>query len=315
MRCALIFVLSFVFNHTFLGGQDMHPIIESLESRRLLAANLLLNGSFETPAIGVGASGQGFTTFATGSTVGSGWKVDSGSVDIVSNATGTTYSTKAANGNQSIDLAGLAPGKLTQTVTTAASHRYLLTFAWTATPFLGGGSPDIRKMHVVFGGKTIATLSKTAVGLSGSSPGFATVTILVTATSASSALSFICDSAGTLGTMIDNVSLTAVPFGTAAITGQVFADGNGDGIKGTDAIGLSGWTVYIDLDKNGILDTGDIVTTTDHFGNFSIANLAAGTYTVKIATQVGWKTTTPASINVPVTTTTITDKLFGEQPI
>ena len=36
------------------------------------------------------------------------------------------------------------------------------------------------------------------------------------------------------------ISFTAIPAGTASISGQVFGDGNGDGKKGIDAIGLSG---------------------------------------------------------------------------
>jgi hypothetical protein len=289
--------------------------IEQLERRQLFATNLLLNGDFESPAIGVGASGQAFTTFPTGSTIGSGWKVTAGSVDVVSNSFPATFATKPASGKQCIDMDGLAPGTLSQNVATVSGHRYLLKFSYTPTPFAGGGSPDTRQLAVQFGGTTIVTLSKSVVGSNPASPPWTTVTYLVTAKSSASAVTFVAKSAGTLGMAIDAVSLTAVPFGTASISGQVFADGNGDGIKGVDAIGLSGWKVYIDLNNNGSFDTGDIVSTTDHLGKFSFTGLAAGTYKVKIVQQTGWKLTTSATLSITVSTTAVSGKLFGEQPM
>ena len=160
----------------------MHALIESLEARRLFATNLLSNGSFETPQIGVGASGQGYTDYAAGSVLGSAWKVTANSADIVSNKAGTSYSSKAENGNQCVDLAGFAPGTISQTVVTAASHEYELSFSWTATPFAGGGAPTVRTMNVTFGGKTIASLSKSVTGETPTNPGWQTSTYLVTAT-------------------------------------------------------------------------------------------------------------------------------------
>lgn len=293
----------------------MHCAIESLERRRLFATNLLLNGDFESPAIGAGQSGQAFTTFTAPATIGSGWKVTANSVDIVSNAFPAAFAVKPASGKQVIDMDGLAPGTLTQSVPTVSGHRYLLTFSWTATPFLGGGAPDVRKLDVQFAGKTLVSLSKSAVGLTATAPGWQTLQYLVTASSASSAVTFIAKSAGTLGAAIDNVSLVAAPFGTASISGQVFGDGNGDGVKGVDAIGLLGWSVYIDLNNNAKRDTNELLVTTDRFGKFTLNNLAAGTYKVRVVQQTNWKLTTPAILSVTVTTTAVTNKLFGEQPI
>ncbi len=293
----------------------MSTHIEAMEPRRLFATNLLSNGSFENPAIGFGASGQGYTDFSVGQTIGSGWKVAAASVDVVSDKPGSTFASTAASGHQWLDLAGASPGTISQSVTTAANHQYELSFAWTSNPFPGFGSPDVKTMKVTFGGKTVATLSKSVTGETAAKPGWQTSTYLVTASSASSAVSFINTTAGAAGMALDNVTLTAVSFGTGAIGGQVFADGNGDGQKGTDAIGLPGWKVYLDLNANGVLDSADRVTTTDHLGNYSFTNLGAGTYTVRIVAQSGWKTTTAASVVVPVTSTVVKNKLFGEQPI
>jgi uncharacterized protein (DUF2141 family) len=294
----------------------MRALIQTLEGRTLLAGNLLINGDFETPNIGNGASGQGFTTYATNSAIGTtGWKVTAGSVDVVRNAAGTTYATKPASGSQCIDLDGLQPGTISQNVTTVVGRRYLLRLAYTATPFVGDGAAT-RTATVSFGGKTVVNLSKAVAGLTPQNAGWSYVEYLVVATSTTSAVTIKGTSPGSLGIAVDNVSLTEMPFGTASIAGQVFADGNGDGIKGTDAIGLSGWTVYIDTNNNGKLDTNEISAVTDRFGNYTIGSLAAGSYKLRVVQQTNWKLTTPAPLSITLTAgQKLTNKLFGEQPI
>ena len=47
------------------------------------------------------------------------------------------------------------------------------------------------------------------------------------------------------------------------ITGRVFQDSNGDGSQQTGEAGLSGRTVYLDANNNGVLDTGEATATTD----------------------------------------------------
>jgi len=295
----------------------MRNQIESLESRRLLSGNLLVNGSFETPQIGFGASGQDFTDYAAGHVAGAGWNVTANTVDIVSNKPGGTYASAPAAGTQYLDLDGFAPGTISQSVATVVGQRYLLRFAYTATPFaVDGSSPAVRTASVLFGGKTITSLSKNVTGETPTKPGWTYVAFMVTATSKSSAVAFVGKSAGSLGIALDDISLTTIPSGTSTISGQVFADGNGDGKKGIDAIGLAGWTVYIDLNNSGTLDQFDLKVTTDHLGKFSFGTLAAGTYKLRIVAQTGWKLTTPAVLTVTVGAgqTSLTS-LFGEQPI
>ena len=54
-------------------------------------------------------------------------------------------------------------------------------------------------------------------------------------------------------------------FQTFSINGRVFHDANGDRVQQADEPGLSGWTVYLDANSNGTLDstfgTGGKVTT------------------------------------------------------
>jgi RHS repeat-associated protein len=52
--------------------------------------------------------------------------------------------------------------------------------------------------------------------------------------------------------------------------------------------GLAGWTVYIDQNHVGQLESGDPTTTTDADGNYSFSGLAPGTYWVAEQLQSGW---------------------------
>ncbi len=84
----------------------------------------------------------------------------------------------------------------------------------------------------------------------------------------------------------------------ATISGTVFNDLNADGVKNTGESGQSGWTVYLDADGNGQLDTGETTATTAADGSYSFGGLAAGTYAVAEVQRPGWQQTSPAG-NVP----------------
>jgi hypothetical protein len=62
------------------------------------------------------------------------------------------------------------------------------------------------------------------------------------------------------------------------VTGVVFNDANLDGSKGSTEPGLAGVTVYVDSNKNGVKDTGELSTVTDSTGTYKFF-LAPGTST------------------------------------
>ncbi|NQU75481.1 MAG: hypothetical protein HQ546_04085, partial [Planctomycetes bacterium] len=96
------------------------------------------------------------------------------------------------------------------------------------------------------------------------------------------------------GIDFDNVRL-------ATIEGQVNyeIDTNGDGdTSDTDEKGtLEGWTVYLDVDRNGQLDAGEVSTVTGVGGAYSFVGLAGGLYraNVIVPTTRGWVAVTPSS--------------------
>jgi subtilisin-like proprotein convertase family protein len=77
------------------------------------------------------------------------------------------------------------------------------------------------------------------------------------------------------------------------VVGTVYADLNKDGTRVAEPP-LVGRTVYVDLNNSGSFVAGDPSAVTDNHGNYAIAGLAPGTYTIRTVLPAGWTTTAPA---------------------
>ncbi|MDA1251424.1 MAG: FG-GAP-like repeat-containing protein [Planctomycetota bacterium] len=62
-----------------------------------------------------------------------------------------------------------------------------------------------------------------------------------------------------------------------SVTGRKFDDTNGNGVQDMGETGLGGITVYADLNENGVLDSGDRLTTTDFDGTYTLDLVPPGT--------------------------------------
>ncbi|MEM7555851.1 MAG: Ig-like domain-containing protein [Cyanobacteria bacterium P01_A01_bin.84] len=87
---------------------------------------------------------------------------------------------------------------------------------------------------------------------------------------------------------------------TAEIKGGAWNDINGDGVRNPEESSLSGWTVYLDTNKNGQLDSGETSTTTGGNGEYVFKNLAPGSYDIAYVPQLGWENTAQTDILIPV---------------
>lgn len=92
--------------------------------------------------------------------------------------------------------------------------------------------------------------------------------------------------------------VTDVDFGNfelppSSISGQKWNDLNGDGVKDANEPGLAGWTIYLDQDNDGVLDSDELFTVTDDEGQYAFTDLPFGTYIVAELLQEGWKQTFP----------------------
>lgn len=101
----------------------------------------------------------------------------------------------------------------------------------------------------------------------------------------------------------------------ALISGKVFKDNDNDGKLDSGEPGLAGWTVFSDADGDGVLDANEARAVSDSSGNYNLI-VSAGTHTVKIVQQSGWKRTTQGSFVLSMASGGIsTNKLFGEKKL
>jgi hypothetical protein len=87
-------------------------------------------------------------------------------------------------------------------------------------------------------------------------------------------------------------SVSGRDFGAApagSISGRVFNDLDGDGVKDASEGGAAGFRVYLDANSNGRFDSGETSVLTGSGGTYTFAGLRPGVHVVRYASPVGWK--------------------------
>ena len=100
-----------------------------------------------------------------------------------------------------------------------------------------------------------------------------------------------------------------------SVSGTVWNDLNGNGTLDFSESGLAGWTVFLDQNNNGLLDGGELNMVTDSSGAYTFTSLAAGTITIGVEMQNGWRATYPLANSQTLLLRSgqeVTDVSFGE---
>ena len=191
-------------------------------------ANVLNNGSFETPVVPQGS----YQTIAQGAEpAGFGWSVVSGNVDVVTQ--GVVGAGTAFDGLQFLDLDGNMPGAIAQTFATRPGAVYTLKFAY-ANNFSAGSMSSQAVVSVVDATTSANLIPPLAIAHSSSSTSGLTwtqsATIQFTAQGATTTLVFTSTdpSNSSTGILLDAISVDLVVAspGTAQVLPQ-FAFGGG----------------------------------------------------------------------------------------
>jgi hypothetical protein len=100
------------------------------------------------------------------------------------------------------------------------------------------------------------------------------------------------------------------------ISGYLWNDLDGDGVWDAGEPGQNGWTVYVDRNDDGLLQSGEpwFVTQNDgqHDGAFWFADLPAGSYVVREVLPEAWRQTFPAGVDSSHRVTTPRRGDFGQ---
>jgi choice-of-anchor C domain-containing protein len=194
-----------------IGGICALPLASS--------ASLVQDGSFESTI-----ANPLFQTFNAGQSFG-GWTVSGGSVDLINGYW------NAAEGFQSVDLAGNSEGTIKQDIQNATGSQFHLTFSLSGNT---DGQPGLKQVLVSFGGVS-KTFNFLATLDGNHSLNWVTETWDITTADNTRTLSFgdVSGSPGYYGAVLDNVSLEAavvpepgtmfagalllLPFGASAI--------------------------------------------------------------------------------------------------
>ncbi|MCP5026928.1 MAG: DUF642 domain-containing protein [Actinomycetia bacterium] len=157
--------------------------------------NLIADGGFETdPAsLDFDSSGTGVWTFGSGDSLGGGWTVTSGDIDVLTGDAGIGV----LQGDHVVDLAGTQQGEISQTVSTEPGKLYELTLLLAENT--GCGSKK-KEMDVLWGGSVVGSIqidlpssSSTTRSLSLPAPTSSTTTLSLRGTSGQQACGVIVD--------------------------------------------------------------------------------------------------------------------------
>lgn len=94
-------------------------------------------------------------------------------------------------------------------------------------------------------------------------------------------------------------SETVVDFGNLTpeasdVSGTVFNDLDGDGVRSAIEPALSGWQIYVDLDEDGSFTVGEPVTTSQADGSYTLFAVPRGMQMISQVPDAHWRTNSPA---------------------
>jgi hypothetical protein len=80
-----------------------------------------------------------------------------------------------------------------------------------------------------------------------------------------------------------------------AVAGLAWLDINANGLRDANELILPGQTIFLDLNNNGQLDTGEPLSVTNSLGSFTFTDLRPAQYSVRMVAPKGWEITYPTS--------------------
>lgn len=103
----------------------------------------------------------------------------------------------------------------------------------------------------------------------------------------------VSTSGNTGGTLAAGDTITLKRTGTATISGRVFDDKNATGFFDGDDVGIDGFRVFLDEDFDGVLDSGEVSKPVSATGTYTFTGVEGGRYHVREVFREGWRQSFP----------------------
>src|SRR5687768_2826290 len=101
---------------------------------------------------------------------------------------------------------------------------------------------------------------------------------------------------------------------SGSISGTVFKDVNSNGSLDSGDPGISGVTVYLDIDASSSITPADTTTTTDTNGAYTFSSVADGTYSIGEVTPAGVVRVGPIFVSATVAGNAVAGKNLANFP-
>ncbi len=100
---------------------------------------------------------------------------------------------------------------------------------------------------------------------------------------------------------MDFANFDASASSPGSVAGVVWNDENGNGLRDTLEHGLGSWTVFLDVNSDGILNSGESTVTTPSDGSYAFSSVSAGTVSIGVLPVTGWRGTVPLTNSRTIT--------------
>lgn len=278
------------------------PLIEQLESRKLLHATIDLRVAGGGQSVTVDSVGQVINLEVWGTVTGHNGNPNDEGIQIMSGSfLSTDLSGGAAGGNFSFTLASPFDGSSSSAGSAAdLDSDGDLDIGSNGTAATGMFGPRSNSITIT-GGTTdgdahswlLATGTFTVTDLREG----ANTTLTFRPRSPVSGLVYAEDAQtfgpSNGGSLAAGDVVTLSREGTASISGRVFDDKNATGFFDGDDEGVSGFRVFLDKDFDGVLDGDEVSKPVSSTGTYTFSDLDAGTYRVTQVPRADWRTSFP----------------------
>jgi hypothetical protein len=91
----------------------------------------------------------------------------------------------------------------------------------------------------------------------------------------------------------DFANFNALISNPGSIQGTIWNDNNGNGLRDVGDVGVEGWTVFVDQNRDGMLTDGEPQVLSGADGSYAFTSITPGTVVIGVVPMTGWRASAP----------------------